>query len=451
MAITQNFMGTKKESKLLFSLALPLVVSMLVQALYNIIDSAFVGFISEEALSTVSMVFPFQTLLTALNVGIGVGMSQHISLCRGKSETAEAKRTAGQGIFLSLCCTAVFIVLGLFFSDTFFSLSKVYGEIATAGKGYMTIILVFSLGVFCEFVLERMLMSTGYTRLSMICQTTGAVLNIILDPILIFGFGSIPPMGVAGAAIATVFAQHVAAAMALYFNYKHNKELLFGISEIKPCKKILGRITAVGSSAAVKLGAASIVLMIVNALLYEFSSTATAVYGAFNKLYSFFLTPTWAIQDVLVILVAYNFGIGDKKRYTKLFKVSLISNIIITIIGSAVIAIFPEFFLNIFGAKESMLKIGAVALPILGCFFPFQTIASTISAMLQGLGEGNKALAIGLIERFLLPIGFVCLLASTNILNLVWWSFTFAEIIGALVSILFLRYTYKKKLSHMTY
>lgn len=446
MLNNQNPMGTEKESKLLLTMALPIVVSMLVQALYNIIDSAFVGFLSEDALSAVSMVFPFQTLFTALNVGIGVGMSQHISLCRGKGEHKEARRTAGQGVFLALCCTAAFIIYGLFFSGTFFSVSKVYGEIAEMGKSYMTIVTVFSLGIFCESALERMLMATGHTKQSMICQTTGAVINIILDPILIFGLGPIPALGVAGAAIATVFAQHVAAVMAFIFNRKYNKELLFNLAELKPCKRILGKILSVGASAAVKQGAAAVVLMIVNALLYEFSSTATAVYGAFNKLYVFFLTPSWAIQDVLVILTAYNLGIGNKKRFAKLFRLSVLWGLGITILGCVVITLFPDFFLTIFGAKDTMFAVGRVALPILVCFLPFQTIASTISAMLQGLGEGRIALFAGLIERFVLPIGFVWMLSMTGVLNLVWWSFTFAEVIGMGISIICLGYVYNRKL-----
>lgn len=446
MSNTQNSMGTEKESKLLFTMALPIMVSMLVQALYNIVDSSFVGFLSEDALSAVSIVFPFQTLFTALNVGIGVGMSQHISLCRGKGNTSEARKAAGQGMFLALCCTAIFIVFGFFFSGTFFSVSKVYGEIADMGKTYMMIVTIFSLGVFSESAFERMLMATGHTKQSMICQATGAIINIILDPILIFGLGPIPSMGVAGAAIATVFAQHIAAIMAWCFNKKYNRELAFGFAEIKPHSKTLGKILSVGASAAVKQGAASVVLMIVNALLYEFSSTATAVYGAFNKLYVFFLTPSWAIQDVLVILTAYNLGIGNRKRFTKMFKLSLLWGIGITIIGCMIIAIFPDFFLFIFGAKETMFELGRIALPILVCFLPFQAAASTISAMLQGLGEGKIALLAGLIERFVLPVGFVRMLSMTGVLNFVWWSFTFAEMLGVAVSVLCLGYVYKRKL-----
>ncbi len=442
----QNPMGIEKEQKLLFTMALPIVVSMLVQAIYNIIDSAFVGFLSEDALSAVSMVFPFQTLFTALNVGIGVGISQNISLCRGTGEISRARRTAGQGLLLALICTLAFSVFGLFFSGSFFSLSNVYGDIADIGKTYLTIVTVFSTGIFCESAFERMLMSTGHTKQSMICQVTGAVINIILDPILIFGIGVTPPLGVAGAAIATVFSQHVAAILAFCFHKKWNQDIYFSFSDIKPHKKTLADICGIGVSAAVKQGAASIVLMIVNALLFHFSSTATAVYGAFNRLYVFFLTPSWAIQDVLVILVAYNLGIGNKNRYTKIFKLSLIWGLVITIAGCIFIAAFPETFLLIFGAKETMLELGKTAFAILVCFLPFQTIASTISSMLQGLGAGMIALLAGLIERFVLPLGFVYLFSMSGNLNLVWWAFTFAEIIGVILSAVFLKYVYNNKI-----
>lgn len=440
-------MGTEREGHLLFAMALPIALSMLVQALYNIVDSAFVGQISETALSAISVVFPFQSLFAALNVGIGVGMSQLISLSLGTGQDREARKAAGQGFFMSLCCFVLFFVFGLFLPGAFFTLSGIGGQTAQMGKDYLGIITVFSLGIFSESVLERMLMSTGHPGCTMVCQITGAVLNIILDPVLIFGLGPFPAMGVSGAAAATVFSQHIAALLALFFHLRKNKVLRFSLSDLRPSGKTLKKICSVGASAAIKQGAAAVVLMCVNSLLFRFSETATAVYGAFNRLYVFFLTPSWAIEDVLVVLAAYNLGIRDRKRILKLFRLSLCSGLSITLLGCILIFILPCPLLKVFGAKENMLSLGKTALPILACFLPFQTVSSTISAMLQGLGEGRDALIAGLVERFVLPLSLVYLLSLTGNLSWVWWSFTIAEAVGLLISALFMKKVFKRKLS----
>lgn len=444
---SDKYMGTEKESRLLLEMAVPVALSMLVQALYNIVDSAFVGQISEDALSAVSVVFPFQTLFAALNVGIGVGMSQLISLSIGSGQEQKARKAAGQGLFLSLCCTVLFIIFGLTGTDLFFRISGVTGYIAVMGNSYLKTVTVFSLGIFCESVLERMLMSTGHTGCTMVCQITGAVLNIILDPLLIFGCGFIPPMGVTGAAAATVFSQHIAALLAFILHKYKDRILQFGFSDIKPQGECIRSIFSVGASAAIKQGAAAVVLMFVNVILIKFSTTATAVYGAFNRLYVLFLTPSWAIQDVLVILAAYNLGIKNKKRIKRLFGLSICSALTVTVLGCILISLFPVPLLKIFGAKETMLSLGKTALPVLACFLPFQAAASTISAMLQGLGDGKGALEAGLMERLLFPMLFVFLASLTNKLVLVWWSFTVAEIIGLGISILFLRRTIHEKVS----
>lgn len=444
MKAQESPMATEKEQKLLLTMALPIVVSMLVQAIYNIVDSAFVGFLSEEALSAVSMVFPFQTLFTALNVGIGVGVSQHISLFLGKGEADQARKAAGQGLLLALICTGFFVVFGIFFSGSFFRWSGVSGPVADMGTSYLAIVSVFSMGLFCESAFERMLMSAGNTRQAMVCQVTGAVINILLDPILIFGVGSFRGLGVAGAAIATVFAQHMAAGLAFCFHRKYNQSLRFSLSDVKPHGRLLGGICGIGSSAAVKQASAAVVLMMVNGLLFSFSPTATAVYGAFNRLYVFFLTPSWAIQDVLVILVAYNLGLGNKARYTKIFQLALSWGVAITVTGCVLVMTLPEIFLSIFGAQEAMLELGRTALPILACFLPFQTVASTISAMLQGLGQGKTALYAGLTERFVLPLFFVYLFAGLGSLTLIWWAFTAAEVLGMLLSAALLQHVYRR-------
>ena len=442
-------MGTEREGRLLCRMAVPFAFSMLVQALYNIVDSAFVGQVSEDALSAVSVVFPFQSLFAALNVGISVGMSQLISMNMGKGDQNRAKKAAGQGLFLALCCTAFFIVFGIFFSDDFFRISGITGPIKDMGMDYLRIITIFSLGVFTGFVTERMLMSTGHTGCTVACQITGAVLNIILDPILIFGCGPIPAMGVRGAAIATVFAQHASMVLAVVLHLRKNKVLRFSPKDIKPQGKILKSICGIGASATVKQGAAAVISMFVNGILVRISPVSTAVYGAFNKLYVLFLTPSWAIQDVLVILSAYNLGIGNRHRIMRLFRLSLVSGLILTLLGCAVTIFFPCPLLKIFGAKEDMLSVGKTALPILACFLPFQTAASVISALLQGVGEGGSALLAGIAERFIFPLIFLYLSSLFKSLNLVWWSFTASEALGLVVSALFMLHIYKKKIAKL--
>ena len=438
-------MGTEKESRLLFTMAVPIALSMLVQALYNIADSAFVGQISEEALSAVSVVFPFQTLFSALNVGIGVGMSQLISLSLGIRQDKRARLAAGQGLFLSLCCTAFFVIFGFCGTGAFFRISGVAGEIAAMGQDYLQIITIFSLGVFCESVFERMLMSAGHTGCTMVCQITGAVLNIILDPLLIFGCGPVPSFGVAGAAVATVFSQHTAALMAFLFHKKEDGMLQFGPADIKPQKKCIHEIFSVGASAVIKQGAASVLLMFVNGILIHFSTTATAVYGAFNRLGVLLLTPSWAIEDVLVILAAYNLGIRSRERIRRLFSLSMFAALGITVMGCVLIFAFPVPLIKIFGSEDTMLKMGKSALPVLTCFLPFQAASSTISAMMQGLGDGGRALKAGITERFLLPMLLVYLASLTGHLNLVWWSFTAAEMLGLGVSVFFLRRAFRDR------
>lgn len=440
-------MGTEPEGKLLYKMAVPIALAMLVQALYNIIDSAFVGQISEEALSAVSLVFPFQSLFAALNVGIGVGMSQLISLNRGSGHPERARQAAGQGFLLSAVCGVCFLIYGLFFSESFFRLSGINGTVAEMGNEYLQIVTIFSMGLFCEFVLERMLMATGHTGCTMVSQILGAVLNIILDPVFIWGLGGIPAMGVKGAAIATVLAQHVSAVLAWLLHRKKNQTLHFGWNDIRPDRQMLWNIVSVGASATVKQGAGAVVLMFVNGILIHFSIVATAVYGAFNRLYVLFMTPGWAIQDVLVILIAYNLGIKNKTRIRRFFKTGLCSVLGITVLGCMLLFLLPGPLLKIFGAKEEMLSLGTAALPLLACFLPFQSVASAVSAMLQGLGEGGIALTAGVIERFLFPMLLVYLASLSGNLNLVWLSFSVAECIGMLISLAFMYVTYRKKVS----
>jgi putative MATE family efflux protein len=439
-------MGVMPESRLLIRIAVPTVISMLVQALYNIVDSVFVGQISEDAFTAVSMTFPVQTLMTAFTVGIGVGMSQLLSKSLGGKDYNRVGRAAAQGILLLLAACVVFIALGLLFSGTFFALQNVNSSIAAQGRQYMFIVTVFSLGLFAQFAFERMLMASGRTVFPMMSQITGAALNLILDPLLIFGLLGFPALGVRGAAIATVFSQWTAAVLALVFHVRVNREIKIRRGYFKPQGGIMKRILTVGSSAVVKQGSGAVTLVCVNNILLGFTSSATAVYGAFNRLYVLFVTPVWAITNVLIVLVAYNLGARSRGRIIKLFKLSLCYGLGVTLPGVLLIGLLPGRLLALFGAQGDMMIIGIAALPILCIFLPFQGCSTIIIATLQGLGEGTIALIAGVCERLLLPLAAAYLFAMTNVLDMVWWSFTAAEVLGLLACGLLLWRVYQKTL-----
>jgi putative MATE family efflux protein len=444
--LQENKMGVMSEGRLLFTMAIPMVISMLVQALYNVVDSIFVARINEDAFTAVSMAFPIQTLMGAFTVGIRVGMSQLLSKSLGEKDYKRAGSAAAHGVLLSFITCAVFIFFGLFFSETFFTLQKVSNGIAVQGRNYMFITTVFSIGLFIQFIFEGILMSTGRTFFPMISQIIGALLNTMLDPLLIFGLFGFPALGVYGAAIATIFSQWTAAALALLFHLQVNREIRFKRGYFKLQADTIKRILTVGSSAIIKQGSGAVTIVCLNSILLGFTSSATAVYGAFHRLYVLFLTPVWAFANVLIVLVAYNLGTVNKERVIKFSRLSLYYGLGLTALGTLLIGVFPGRFLALFGAKGDMMLIGVAALPILCIFLPFQGCSTIIIAVLQGLGEGKAALIAGLCERLLFPLAAAFLFAMTKVLAMVWWSFTAGEVLGLLTCVLLLWNVYKKKL-----
>jgi putative MATE family efflux protein len=439
-------MGVMPENRLLLGLAIPTVISMIVQALYNIVDSVFVGQIGESAFTAVSMTFPIQNLMASFTVGIGVGMTQVLSKSLGEKNYENANRAAAHGILLMGIACVVFILFGLLFSRRFFVLQNVESGIITQGERYLFITTVFSLGFFIQFAFERMLMATGKTIYPMISQLIGAVLNIILDPILIFGLVGFPALGVAGAAIATVFSQWVSAALAIMFHLSANREIRIKKEHFRPHGSIIKQIWTIGSSAIIKQGSSSITLFCVNNILLAFTSTATAVYGAFYRLNVFFITPTWALTNVLIPLIAYNFGMKKKQRILQFFKLSIFYSLAITLTGIAVICIWAEQFLALFNASDDMRRMGTIAFPILCVFLPFQGCSTVSISAMQGLGSGKTALAAGICERLLFPLAAAYLLAMTGVLEIIWWSFAIGELAGLVVCFLLIRRVYMMKI-----
>jgi putative MATE family efflux protein len=426
-------------------MAVPTAISMIVQALYNIVDSVFVGQISESALTAVSMTFPIQTLMISFAAGAGIGMTQLLSKNLGEKNYDGANRAAAHGVLLSLILCGIFVFFGLSFSKSFFELQNVDNRIAEQGGRYLFITTVFSLGIFVQFIFDRMLISTGNTVLPMISQISGALLNCIFDPILIFGLFGFPTLGVTGAAIATVFSQWVAAVLAFIFTIRTSREIKMKREHFRLQGLVVKQIWEIGSSALIKQGSGSILLFCVNNILLGFTSTATAVYGVFYRFYVFFITPVWALTNVLVPLTAYNLGMKKRQRIWRFFKTSILYTLFITLIGVVAILFFTEQFLSLFNATGEMKTIGMIALPILCFYIPFQGCSAIMIAVLQGLGEGKKAMVAGMCERLLFPLAVMYLLAMTGLLDVVWWSFTIAEVLGLLVCLLLMRQVYVKK------
>jgi putative MATE family efflux protein len=439
-------MGVMPENRLLLSMAVPTALSMLTQALYNIVDSVFVAQIGESALTAVSMTFPIQALMTSFSAGAGVGMTQLLSKSLGEKNYEGANRAAAHGVVLSLMLCGVFVLFGLVFSKFFFELQNVDAGIALQGGRYLFITTVFSLGIFIQFIYDRMLLSTGKALFPMISQISGAALNLILDPLLIFGWFGFPALGVTGAAIATVFSQWIAAVLAFVFHLRTNRAISMKREHFRLRWPVVKAIWGIGSSALIKQGSGSVLLFCVNNVLLGFTATATAVYGVFYRLYVFFITPVWALTSVLIPLTAYNFGMKKRQRVWRLFKLSMAYTLAITATGVVLLCFFPGQFLALFNAAGEMKAIGMIALPILCVYIPLQACSAIMIAALQGLGEGKGAIVSGICERLLFPLVVMHLLAMTGTLDVVWWSFAAAESLGLLVCSLLTRRVYVKKL-----
>jgi putative MATE family efflux protein len=442
----ENKMGVMPENRLLLGMAIPTVIAQLVQALYNIIDSIFVGQIGESAFTAVSITFPIQNLMVAFTVGIGVGMTQLLSKSLGEKNYETANKAAAHGVLVMTITCVIFMLSGLLFSRGFFVMQNVDDDIITQGESYFFITTVFSLGLFIQFAFDRMLIATGKTVYPMISHLIGAALNIILDPILIFGLLGFPALGVKGAAIATVFSQWASAAVTIVFHLSANREIRIKREHFRLHGSIIKQIWIIGSSAIVKQASGSITLFCFNNILLVFTSTATAVYGAFYRLFVFFITPVWALSNVLLPLIAYNFGMKNRQRILQFFKLSIFYGLAVTLTGIIAICIWPKHFLTLFNASDEMRRIGMTAFPILSVFLPFQGCSTLIISALQGLGSGKTALAAGICERLLFPLAAAYLLAMTGVLEIIWWSFAIGELAGLVVCFLLIRRVYTVKI-----
>ncbi len=436
--VRENKMGVMPVNRLLISMSLPMMISMLVQALYNIVDSVFVSRIDENALTAVSLAFPLQTLMIAIGTGTGVGVNALLSKSLGEKDYDKANKAAVNGVFLSAVSYVLFLLVGLFAVGPFYHTQTSDATITAYGKQYLTIVCCFSFGMYTQFIFERLLQSTGKTIYTMITQGTGAIINIILDPILIFGLFGLPKMGVAGAAAATVIGQVLAGIFAIIVNHKKNTEIELRFKGFKPDIRTIGQIYIVGVPSIIMQAIGSVMTYGMNRILMGFTSTAAAVFGVYFKLQSFIFMPVFGLNNGMVPIVAYNYGAKNKERLIKTVKLSILYAVGIMCIGFLVFQIFPAQLFSLFDASEQMLTIGVPALRTISVSFLLAGFCIICGSVFQALGNGVYSMLTSLARQLfvLLPVAY--LLARTGNVNNVWWSFPIAELVSLTMTIIFL-------------
>lgn len=441
---TENKMGVMPINKLIITMSLPMVVSMLVQALYNVVDSVFVSRLSEDALTAVSMAFPMQNLMISVAVGIGVGINAMLSRSLGEKNFDAANKTAENGIFLELIGYILFLLIGIFITKPFFLAQSASDEITAMGIEYTGICLIMSFGIFMQIASERILQSTGRTVYTMITQTTGAVINIILDPILIFGLFGMPKMGVAGAAAATVTGQICAAIFATVLNIKCNPDVHISFKGFRPETKYVRTILAVGVPSIIMSSVGSVMTFGMNKILITFSSTAVAVFGIYFKLNSFIFMPVFGLNNGTVPIISYNYGAKNKKRLTKTIKLAIVYAVAMMLAGLALFQLIPDVLLRLFDASDHMLEIGVPALRVISLSFSFAGICIVISSCFQALGHGFLSMFVSIVRQLIVLLPSAFILAKLGGIHAVWWSFNIAEIFSLSLSLIFYRYIYNK-------
>lgn len=439
-APAENKMGTMPIGKLLFNMSLPMMISMLVQALYNIVDSIFVAKLSENALTAVSLAFPLQTLLIAVGTGTGVGMNALLSKSLGEKNFKKANATASNAAVLYFFSYLVFFILGFTIVRPFYAsqIGNADQEIMELGIEYLTTVMIFSFGLLAQVFFERLLTSTGRTIFSMTSQLTGAITNIILDPILIFGLLGAPKMGVTGAAVATVIGQCVAALVAGFCNHRYNHDVKLKFHGFRLDFHIIGTIYAVGIPTIIMQSIGSVMTYCMNRILIEFSSTATAVFGVYFKLQSFFFMPVFGLNNGITPIIAYNYGAGQRKRMLKTIKLSMLVAFCLTFIGFLCFEGIPQILLGMFNASDEMLTIGVPALRIIGIHYLIAWFCIIAGTVFQALGKAVFSMIVSIMRQLFVLIPAAYILASIGGLHAVWWSFPIAEIISLIVSVTFL-------------
>ena len=435
----ENKMGVMPVGKLLINMSVPMMLSMLVQALYNVVDSYFVAKLSQDALNAVSLSFPIQNLMIAVSVGTGVGLNALLSRNLGEKNFEGANRAAGNGLFLAFLSGLAAIVVGLTVPRAFFAAQTDIPGIVEQGTAYLQICCTWSMGLFMGVLFERLLQSTGKTFYAMIAQTIGAVTNIVMDPVLIFGLGPFPAMGVAGAAAATVAGQILGAVAGCAMNLLFNKELYFSRNYLKPQGRVVKQIYAVGVPSMVLSSVGSVMVFGLNQILMAFTDTATAVFGVYFKLQSFIFMPVFGLNNGMVPIIAYNYGARNRERILKTMKLAVITATGIMLAGVAVAEIFPAQLLGLFEASQEMLDIGVPALRIICTSFIFAGFGIVCGSVFQALGHGVLSMISSIVRQLVVLLPVAWLLSLTGNLNLVWLAFPIAELFSVCLCIIFTR------------
>ncbi|MFI3174229.1 MAG: MATE family efflux transporter [Bacillota bacterium] len=435
----ENKMGTEEIKTLLFHMAWPLMVSMVIQALYNTVDSMFVARISENALTAVSLAYPMQNLIIAVSVGTGVGVNALISKSLGAKNVEFANKVASVNLFLAVAIWVVFVFVGIFLLDPFIAMQTDDPEIFELAKSYLQICVFASFGLCMQVATEKLLQSTGKTMYNMYGQCTGAIANIILDPILIFGMFGVPAMGIKGAAYATVLSQFLSCCIGLYFNFKKNKEIAFSVNKMLPTFEILQRIFSIGLPSILMMSLGSVMIFVINAILATFTPTAVAVYGVCFKLQNLCMMPVFGLNNAIIPIIAYNYGAKNYERITATVRLGVLTAITFMTTGMLFYLTFPEFFLLMFDASEDMLEIGVPALRTISICFVTAAHNISCSAVFQSLQRGKYSLAVSVARQAVILMPMAYLLSLTGNLRFVWFAFPLSEVIAFIACFVFIR------------
>lgn len=434
----ENKMGTMPVNKLLITMSLPMMVSMLVQALYNVVDSIFVSRINENALTAVSLAFPIQTLMIAVAGGTCVGINAVLSKALGEKEQERADHTAVSGIILMAVSYLLFLAVGLFATRPFYLTQTNDAQIVEFGVQYLSIVCSCSFGLFAQFVFERLLQSTGRTFYIMITQGTGAVINIILDPIFIFGLLGMPRMGVAGAAVATVTGQTIAGVIAMIMNFKKNEDITIRFRGFRMEREIVGQIYKIGVPSMIMQAIGSVMTYGMNLILISFTPTATAVFGVYFKLQSFIFMPVFGLNNGLVPILAYNYGAGRRDRFIQALKCGILYAVSIMAVGVVIFQTIPEVLLGFFEASDEMLRIGVPALRIICISFLPAGFGIVCGTAFQALGNAVYSMFVSMARQLVVLLPAAYLLALTGEVTNVWWAFPIAEVMSLVMTAIFL-------------
>lgn len=423
------------------------MISMLVQALYNIVDSIFVAKISEDALTAVSMAFPIQNLMIAVGAGTAVGVNALLARSLGERDFRKVNKIAENAVFLVVLSYLVFLIIGLFLVEAFYRSQTDIEEIITFGKEYMTVCCCASFGVFTQLMFERMLQATGKTIYTMYTQGIGAIVNLILDPIMIFGLLGVPAMGVTGAAVATVIGQIVAGVLGIVFNQKKNHDVRIQMKGFRPSKEIITQIYEIGIPSIIMQAIGSVMNYGMNRILISFSSTATAVFGVYFKLQSFIFMPVFGLNNGVIPIIAYNYGAAKKDRVIKTMKHSVVYAVSIMLVGLFIFQVIPGPLLKLFDASDTMLSLGIPALRTISLSFLFAGFCIACSSVFQALGKAVYSMLVSVARQLvvLLPVAYI--LAQLGNVNLVWWAIPIAELMSLTITIFFMIRLYRKTIS----